>query len=97
MAKADDDFEQHDFLFLVEEAYTQEAGEPQIGFAFDYGFDNEDWAIAGEFEYGFTERLQAFVEIPFQNSPQNDFDIGNVEFGVDYALLKDRALAQRPK
>jgi hypothetical protein len=92
-----DAFEQNDFLFLLEEAYTQEAGEPQIALSFDYGFDGEDWALAGEFEYGLTKSLQVFVEVPFQNSPQTDFDIDNVEFGVDYAFLKDRGPGSTPE
>lgn len=62
-AQSDDDldsFEEQDFLFLLEEAYTQEKGEWQAGVAFDhsldsdasiYSFDDVEVGAAGAFGF----------------------------------------------
>ncbi len=92
-AKADDDdgqeFEQQDFLFQLEEAYTQEAGEWQIGAKADFAFDPWTALYELEVEYGLTDRLQVSVELPIVDGEEGS-GVGDMEFAVDYALVKDQ-------
>ena len=92
-ALADDDddfgeFEGQEFLFQLEEAYTQEAGEWQVGAGFDKSFDPSESLFEFEVEYGITDRLQVAVEFPLL-SEGGETGVGDIEFAVDYALLKE--------
>lgn len=80
-ADGDDDDDEHeapeqDFLFLLDEAYTQEEGELQLDFsvdvatdlteeegAFESSADETTYSLA--FEYGITDNLTVEAEIPF--------------------------------
>lgn len=76
--EADKDFEEQQFLFMLEEAYTQEVQEWQVGSSLAY-FDHQVsiegserkvkdlWSWETEIEYGLQEGLQIELEIPFQD------------------------------
>lgn len=84
----ENEFEGQEMLFLLEEAYTQEKGEWQIGVSLGQtleGADERQWEF--ELEYGLTDRLQIFAELPLRDSRSGG--IGDPEIGLDYALLKD--------
>ncbi|WP_108812098.1 transporter [Sphingorhabdus sp. Alg231-15] len=86
----ENEFEGQEILFLLEEAYTQEKGEWQIGASLNQSLEGPDeraWEL--EVEYGITNRLQLFVELPFVDSVNNTGGIGDPEIGLDYALMKD--------
>ena len=89
-ADADDGLDEaaHEFLFLIEEAYTQEAGEWQFGVAFDHAFEGSVSQYSVEVEYGITERLQLEAELPVTDG-EGVYGVGDVEFSVAYALLKE--------
>lgn len=85
-----DEFEGQEILFLLEEAYTQEKGEWQIGAAVSQSLEGPDergWEL--EVEYGLTDRLQVFVELPVLDGPRGNGGVGDPEIGLDYAILKD--------
>ncbi len=89
-SEPEDEFEGQEILFLLEEAYTQEKGEWQIGTSLSQSLEGPDergWEL--EVEYGFTDRLQLFVELPMVDGPFNSGGIGDPEIGLDYAILKD--------
>ena len=91
-----EEFEQQEVLFLLEEAYTQDKNESQFGLSFDYT-DGGEWELEAEFEYGFTERLQFFLEAPIEKEDGDIAQFGDLEFGVDYAILKDRGTGAAPE
>ena len=91
-----EEFEQQEVLFLLEEAYTQEEGESQFGFSLDYS-DGRDWALEFEYEYGITDRLQVFFEGPIEAMDERTARFGNIEFGLDYAILKDEGPNSPPE
>lgn len=84
----DADFVEQDFLFQFEEAYTQEAGEWQVAGGFDRSFGPSGSLAEFEVEYGVTRRLEISAELPVVTGP-GEAGAGDVEFGVDYALLMD--------
>lgn len=70
------EFEGQQFLFLTEDAYTQEEGEWQVSFVSQYSErkrskegdekkQKDRWQWITEIEYGLTDRLQFEVGIPF--------------------------------
>ena len=77
-AEPDDEIEEQDFLFFLDEAYTQDNGEWQVSLSVGY-FDNlregtaEDeqaqhsdlWIGLLGVEYGITDRLQVEFELPY--------------------------------
>ncbi len=84
----ENEFEAQEMLFLLEEAYVQDKGEWQIGASLNQtleGPDERQWEF--EIEYGLTDRLQFFAELPLRDSRNGG--IGDPEIGLDYALLKD--------
>ncbi len=86
----EDEFDGQEILFLLEEAYTQEKSEWQIGASLSQSLEGPDergWEL--EVEYGFTDRLQFFVELPIVDGPFNSGGMGDPEIGLDYAILKD--------
>ncbi len=89
-AWAQDDglFEEQDFLFQLEEAYTQDAGEWQVGASFDRSFNSRGSLYEFEVEYGFTDRIQGSFSLPVIDNPGAD-GVGDIELGLDYAVLKD--------
>lgn len=89
-------FEQHEMLFLLEEAYTQDKDEPQFEVTFDYQ-NKDEWEGEAEAEYGLTNRLQVIVEMPFSTNDLGNPQFGNIKFGVDYALLKDEGVGLTPE
>ncbi len=75
----EDEYEEQDFLFFLEEAYTQEKGEWQFSLSVGY-FDNlveeetdeeivdkrtDLWTGFLGVEYGITDRLQIELELPY--------------------------------
>lgn len=78
--------EEQDFLFQFEEAYTQSAGETQIGVLFDRAFAPRGSGLGFEIEYGVTDRIEVSAELPLILGP-GESGAGDIEFGVDYALL----------
>lgn len=89
-ANAGDDgfFVEQDYLFLLEEAYTQEKGEWQASFAWDRGLDSQHNNFGIEFEYGITDRFQVTAELPLARGAGTT-RAGDLEFAADYALLKE--------
>ncbi|MEL6876689.1 MAG: transporter [Pseudomonadota bacterium] len=87
----DDEPEQQEVLFVLEEAFTQEKGEWQIGFALSQSLEEggeREWEA--EIEYGLTERLQIEAEFEFeQESGENE--IGDIELGLAYAIVESEA------
>lgn len=68
----------HEFLFMIEEAYTQEKGQRQVCFTSQYmdrkkskeGNElkiTDQWQWMTEIEYGLSDWLQLEVEVPFAN------------------------------
>ena len=93
---ADGEFEAHEVLFLLEEAYTQEKAETQIGIGVD--FDNgDDYEIEVEIEYGVTDALQLVLEAPFEKDGSDGLEFGRLEFGADLAVLKDEGTGVTPQ
>lgn len=87
---SEEEFEGQEMLFLLEEAYTQQKGEWQIGAALSQSLDGQSergWEL--EIEYGFTDRFQAFAELPILDGPHGNDGFGDPEIGLDYAILKD--------
>ena len=99
-ASADDEdegeFEVQEVLFLLEEAYTQEDAETQVGLSLDFG-DGDDWSLEAEVEYGLSDRLQLVFEAPIETDDSGDAVFGDIEFGVDYAVLKDEGHGLAPE
>ena len=92
----DEEGEQHETLFLIEEAYTQEEGEWQIGFALEQSLDGEserEWEL--EIEYGLTERLQAEVEIEIEEE-DGETEVEDIGIGLAFALVEEEA-GSRPE
>lgn len=94
LASDDDDGdepEQQEALFVLEEAFTQEEGEWQIGLALSQSMEEgseREWEA--EIEYGLTERLQIEAEFEFeQESGENE--IGDIELGLAYAVVESEA------
>ncbi len=88
----DDEDEGHDFLFLVEEAYTQEDGEIQLTAALHRSpLDDGGWMLGLSGEYGITDRLQAEVEVPvYLDSPGDEADgIGDLEVELAFAVIEE--------
>ncbi len=83
--------EGHDFLFLLEEAYTQEDGESQLGASLSHATDAAEWEMEAEFEYGLTDRLQVSIEVPIVKGRSDSPEIEELEFGVAYALVLEDA------
>ncbi|MEL7197855.1 MAG: transporter [Pseudomonadota bacterium] len=87
----EDEPEQQEALFVLEEAFTQEEGEWQIGFALTQSLEEgseREWEA--EIEYGLTERLQIEAEFEFdQESGENE--IGDFELGLAYAIVESEA------
>lgn len=93
---------EQDFLFLIEEAYSQEADEwqwalqlTQSRYRLDAASsDSKDRIGIINVEYGITERWQLELELPYQRSKITDEDgsdtvsaIGNLELGASYLLF----------
>lgn len=85
-------FQQQDFLFLLEEAYTQEAGEWQASASLDRQFNPGSSLVELDLEYGITERLQLSVQLPWSHEPGAS-GLSASELAIDYAVLKDEGFA----
>lgn len=83
----DDEPEKHEYLFLLEEAYTQEDNESQLGASLSHSLETSEWDVEAEFEYGLTDRLQISMEMPIEKESSENPEIEELEFGVAYALI----------
>ncbi len=86
--------EQHETLFLIEEAYTQEKREWQIGLALAQPLNEggaREWEA--EIEYGLTDRLQLEAEIELEQEDGNS-QWENVAFGLSYGLVTEDGAAR---
>ena len=102
-AIADDDIE-HDFLFLLEEAYTQEKDEWQIGLSYsqlsidDSDQVDQEQTIELGIEYGLTNHFQVELTLPYKfvdfysNADDSDASgFGNAEFELGYKVLEEQS------
>ncbi len=100
----DDESTEQDFLFLLEEAYTQEEGEWQVAAKISQTSfqqiegdpDSKNKSFDLGVEYGITDRLQLEFELPYQkttlrntNSTTNSSTVGNPEIAISYQLVQE--------
>ncbi|GAA0820789.1 hypothetical protein GCM10009111_26800 [Colwellia asteriadis] len=98
---------QQDFLFLLEEGYTQEKGEWQFGLSYqDVSYSGEPnqkkgtdnvWKLG--VEYGFTDRFQVEFFLPYQKSSCyqgnvkiNTSTAGNPEIELIYQVIQETSV-----
>jgi opacity protein-like surface antigen len=87
---------EHEALFILEGAYTQEDGEWQVGIALTQSLErgNErEWEA--EVEYGITDRLQIEAEFELEQEDGRT-EFGDASLGASYAVLEG-AGATRPE
>lgn len=88
LAFAEDD--KHEFLFLLEEAYTQERQETQIGTQVFISLEDDGgWESEVEAEYGLTDRLQVSTELEIEKENGENISVEGVGFGIAYALFQE--------
>ena len=96
-AMEEDEYAEQDFLFLLEEAYTQDQGEWQFSLSLGY-FDNLEeeetdeqavvdkrtdlWAGLLGVEYGITDRLQIELELPYLRQEIEEADETSRDSGI---------------
>ncbi len=106
-AHDEDEASEQQFLFFMEEAYTQEAQEVQISL-FSYFQDEQQapgesesysrWVAGAEIEYGLTDWLQIEFEAPYlhrrvddDGDEQSETGWGDSEIGVSALLHREGA------
>lgn len=100
----DDDVHEQDFLFILEEGYTQEKGEWQFGLSFQNAIyqlatnqkNSTDNAWDFGVEYGFTDHFQIEFSLPYQQSTLYQSDgkstastMGNPEVELIYQVVQE--------
>jgi len=94
------------FLFFIEEAYLQEAGEWELSAATVYqeelpeaDFDAAEWNSMLELEYGLARWLELEVELPWmwwKAGDKEESGLADVEGSLKFLLLQEREQSLRP-
>lgn len=84
----EDEPEEHEALFVIEEAFTQDEGEWQIGIGLTQSLtDGQEREWEAEAEYGITDWLQLEAEFELEQA-QGSAEFGDFSLGASYAVTE---------
>ncbi len=83
-----EDFEQRGFLFQLDEAYLQDAGDLRFEAGIETSFDPSASVFELAAEYGLTDRVTISAALPIIDDTGSE-GIGDVGLGIDYGVLKE--------